>query len=310
MNNTPLVSIVIPVYNGSNYVHEAIDSALAQTYPNVEVLVINDGSTDGGKSREVALNYGNKIRYFEKENGGVSSALNFGIHEMKGEYFSWLSHDDIVTPDYVSTQIKCIQKENTEAAICRVGIIDDDSKVVSTYHNWNVPFFITDKPYISNMIWMYACCILVNKDFFLKTNFFTNTLLTCQDIEYTYNVLHYTSCAFNKSTQGYRREHLNNDSKKEHIIALTKIELDKMIRRIIESKTIWFFFTKEGEKLSFLKKSFYLLTLASSFKTFHQIDFLYTYYNKKKHLLMFTYFFSSGFIKTLRIKNLVMRLFR
>ena len=69
---------------------EAIDSALAQTYERVEVIVVNDGSTDG--TEQIALSYGERIRYFRKENGGVSSALNLGIKEMKGEYFSWLSH--------------------------------------------------------------------------------------------------------------------------------------------------------------------------------------------------------------------------
>ena len=73
----PLVSIVIPVYNGSNYLAEAIDSALAQTYPHCEVVVINDGSADGGATEAVALQYGHRIRYFAKENGGVASVYYF-----------------------------------------------------------------------------------------------------------------------------------------------------------------------------------------------------------------------------------------
>ena len=83
--DNPLVSIVIPVYNGSNYLAQAIDSALGQTYPNCEVLVVNDGSDDGGATAELALGYGEKIRYFEKENGGVATALNLGIRQMAGE---------------------------------------------------------------------------------------------------------------------------------------------------------------------------------------------------------------------------------
>ena len=90
-----LVSIVIPVYNGSNYLKEAIDSALAQTYSNIEVLVINDGSDDNNATHNIALSYGDKIKYYKKENGGVSSALNLGLTMMRGDYFSWLSHDDI-----------------------------------------------------------------------------------------------------------------------------------------------------------------------------------------------------------------------
>jgi glycosyltransferase involved in cell wall biosynthesis len=105
------VSIVIPVFNGSDYMREAIDSALEQTYPNVEVIVVNDGSTDGGKTEEAARSYGDRIRYFHKENGGVASALNLGISMMSGDYFSWLSHDDVYYPDKIAVQMIYMSKE-------------------------------------------------------------------------------------------------------------------------------------------------------------------------------------------------------
>ena len=76
MRYEPKVTIVIPVYNGSNFLAEAIDCALAQTYQNCEILVVNDGSTDNGASEKIALSYGEKVRYYLKENGGGSSALN------------------------------------------------------------------------------------------------------------------------------------------------------------------------------------------------------------------------------------------
>lgn len=103
--NMPLVSIIIPVYNGANYMREAIDSALAQTYKNCEIIVVNDGSRDDGETDRVARSYGDKIRYILKENGGVSTALNEGIRNMKGEYFSWLSHDDVYGPNKIAHQM-------------------------------------------------------------------------------------------------------------------------------------------------------------------------------------------------------------
>ncbi len=115
MNYKPLVSIVIPVYNGSNFLGEAIDSALCQTYQNIEVIVVNDGSCDDGKTRQVALSYGDKIRYFEKENGGVSSALNFGVLQMAGEWFSWLSHDDLYMPNKVELQVEILNEKNLDS---------------------------------------------------------------------------------------------------------------------------------------------------------------------------------------------------
>ena len=305
MNNKPLVTIVIPVFNGSNYLGEAICSALDQTYSNIEIIVVNDGSTDNNETKKLALSFADKIRYIEKENGGVSSALNLGINLMKGEYFSWLSHDDTLAPDYVNSQMNKLIQEGAEAAICQVGIIDDYSKIVSTYNNWNVSAFIYDKPYLANMIWIYACCILVKKDFFKETNFFSNNLLTCQDIEYSYNVLHHCKCVLNFSIQGYRREHSNNDSKKKHIQELNVIELNKMIERIIVNKSIWFFFTKKGQNLNIFLKFYYLIVYASTFKTFDQIEFLKSYFKKYRFIFILSYYTSYLIISTYRIKNFI-----
>ena len=106
----PLVSIIIPVYNGAKYLEHAIECALSQTYQNIEILVVNDGSTDDGASENVAKKYADKIRYFHKENGGVSSALNLAIREMKGEWFSWLSHDDGYKAEKIEKQVNAINK--------------------------------------------------------------------------------------------------------------------------------------------------------------------------------------------------------
>lgn len=102
------VSIIIPVYNGENYMREAIDSALAQTYKNIEVIVVNDGSRDS--TDEIAKSYGDKIVYIKKENGGVSTALNLALEKMTGDYFSWLSHDDRYYPQKIEREIKYIEE--------------------------------------------------------------------------------------------------------------------------------------------------------------------------------------------------------
>lgn len=113
----PKVSIIVPLYNGSNYLKYAIDSALNQTYKNIEIIVVNDGSDDEGKGREIAKSYGKKIRYYEKENGGVSSALNYGIKKMKGEYFAWLSHDDLIDPEHIEKLVEYVSIEGNEKSI-------------------------------------------------------------------------------------------------------------------------------------------------------------------------------------------------
>lgn len=131
---SPLVSIIIPVYNGSNYLSEAIDSALAQSYKNIEILVVNDGSNDDGATERIALSYGDKIRYIAKENGGVSSALNLGISNMCGEYFSWLSHDDVYLENKVLVQIEKIRQSKNEHVIvlCSGSLMNSEGR--SIYH--------------------------------------------------------------------------------------------------------------------------------------------------------------------------------
>lgn len=136
-NFNPLVSIIIPVYNGSNYVREAIDSALAQTYKNIEIIVVNDGSTDN--TEQVVKSYGNKIKYFKKDNGGVATALNLAIKKSNGEYFSWLSHDDLYYPDKVKKQIDIlsskseIDRKNT-ILMSNYALIDEQSKITAETH--------------------------------------------------------------------------------------------------------------------------------------------------------------------------------
>ena len=113
----PKISIIIPAYNASNYLADAIDSAITQTYSNIEVIVVNDGSNDNGATRTVALSYGDKIRYFEKENGGSSSALNMGISNMTGEWFSWLSHDDQYFPEKINKQVEYMNELRIESSL-------------------------------------------------------------------------------------------------------------------------------------------------------------------------------------------------
>lgn len=105
IDGNPLVSIIIPVYNGANFVAAAIDSALAQTWPNIEIIVVDDGSDDAGATARICATYGERIRYFYKTNGGVATALNFAVQVMRGEFFSWLSHDDIYLPHRIETML-------------------------------------------------------------------------------------------------------------------------------------------------------------------------------------------------------------
>jgi glycosyltransferase involved in cell wall biosynthesis len=176
----PLVSIIIPVYNGSNYMREAIDSALAQTYKNIEIILVNDGSTDN--TDEIAGSYGDKIRYFKKENGGVSSALNLAIREMRGEYFSWLSHDDVYYPDKIEKQINFLSKlPNKNIALYSDYVFIDEESIT-------IRKVVLDHQMLEKKI-EYAllrgaingCTLLIPKKAFDKYGYFDENLKCTQD---------------------------------------------------------------------------------------------------------------------------------
>ncbi|MFA5816694.1 MAG: glycosyltransferase [Bacteroidales bacterium] len=185
MNPNSLVSITIPVFNGSNYLTEAIDSALAQTYANIEVLVVNDGSNDGGATREIALRYGGRIRYLEKENGGVSSALNLAIREMKGDWFSWLSHDDLFLPEKTRKQVEFLSKIRADIVYGDYQFIDEkgaalerNSDVVSLSEKGNL-FCQMLSGYPVN-----GCTTLISRKVFDRIGYFNTDLPTTQDYDF------------------------------------------------------------------------------------------------------------------------------
>lgn len=183
----PKITIAIPVYNGSNFMKVAIDSAIAQTYKNKEILVVNDGSTDNGETEKIALSYGNKIRYIKKENGGVATALNLAIKEMKGEYLSWLSHDDIYKPYKLERQIEVLNKLEDKNTIIfsNVELIDEKGDIFCTTNYSNL---LTHEelcqgiyPVIKGTV--NGCALLISKKCFDKVGLFNEKLKTSNDYE-------------------------------------------------------------------------------------------------------------------------------
>ena len=189
-NYTPLVSIIIPVFNGENYLREAIDSALCQTYENIEIIVINDGSTDDGQTRNIALSYEGKIRYYEKENGGCASALNYGISKMKGQWFSWLSHDDKYYPDKVRQSVEIIVNNGLESGNSIVYGNSDliDEKGNRIFHpipfrregNYSPEAFFHS---LLNDASLNGCALLIHKKVFEKVGGFDETLKYTLDFD-------------------------------------------------------------------------------------------------------------------------------
>ena len=126
-----LISIIVPIYNIKEYLERCVDSILAQTYENIEVLLVDDGSTDGTSHLVDELGKkDNRIRVFHKENGGSSSARNLGIREAKGTYLGFIDSDDYIEPYMFEKLYEAIQRTGMPMAQGSREEIDDQGNVL------------------------------------------------------------------------------------------------------------------------------------------------------------------------------------
>jgi glycosyltransferase involved in cell wall biosynthesis len=128
----PLVSIIIPCYRQAQFLRTAIDSALAQSYPHIEVIVVNDGSDDN--TEEVAKSYGDRIRYIWRPNGGLSAARNTAIAHAKGEYFKFLDSDDHLGPDQIAWHMEALEGRPDALSMTGVRLYRDGKPEESEDH--------------------------------------------------------------------------------------------------------------------------------------------------------------------------------
>lgn len=122
MGQSKLISVIVPVYNVKDYLKECIDSIIAQDYLDIEILLIDDGSTDG--SGEVCDEYARNhavVTAYHKKNGGLSSARNYGISHANGEYYCFIDSDDYISRDFVSTLFYDVS--NSSVKIASVGYL-------------------------------------------------------------------------------------------------------------------------------------------------------------------------------------------
>jgi glycosyltransferase involved in cell wall biosynthesis len=121
--NGPLVSILIPCYNNEQFVGEAIDSALAQSYQNIEVIVVDDGSSDG--SLEVIKSYSNRIRWHAGLNRGACAARNTAFKLSKGDFIQFLDADDILLPEKIKKQMPALLSGSADVVVCKGTLFGD-----------------------------------------------------------------------------------------------------------------------------------------------------------------------------------------
>jgi glycosyltransferase involved in cell wall biosynthesis len=186
ISETPLVSIVLPVYNGEKYLAESLDSVLAQTYQNWELVIINDGSTDG--TENLILGYGDKrIKYLLNEgNKGIIYSLNRGLLESNGDFIARLDADDIALPFRIQRQVEFLS-ENTDFALCGTYFqtIDSNGKVLK-----NVTFPSNNRDAQSYLLLHNCFChsAIMMRSGIAKELKYDEKFLICEDYDLWYRI--------------------------------------------------------------------------------------------------------------------------
>lgn len=129
----PLISIVIPIYNVEEFLKTCLSKVCVQTYTNVEILLIDDGSTDACPSIcDEYAQLDNRITVVHKKNGGLSDARNVGIEISKGEYITFIDSDDFISEDYIEYLYSLIREANADISVCQVQMVTEDGSLIKT----------------------------------------------------------------------------------------------------------------------------------------------------------------------------------
>lgn len=114
-----LISVIVPVYNVENYVEQCLQSIIAQTYKNIEIVVVDDGSTDSsGEICDLLAETDSRIAVYHKSNGGISAARNDGVDKSNGEYIAFIDSDDIIAPTYLEYLYKLLTDNDADISCC------------------------------------------------------------------------------------------------------------------------------------------------------------------------------------------------
>jgi len=195
----PFFSVVVPTYNHADYLAEALDSLLAQSFPLWEAVVVNDGSTDNTlKVLEEYSKKDSRIKYFDKENGGVSSALNVGLKNTQGKWICWLSSDDFFEKDKLEIHLNTIiESPETKFHISMWSLYFNEAKRKQEAKLWApIPIDPFRVLHLFHANYIHGNSIAVEKSVIEQVGFFDETLLQGQDFDYWLRILLHYSFAF------------------------------------------------------------------------------------------------------------------
>ncbi|MCP3739184.1 glycosyltransferase family 2 protein [Rossellomorea sp. BNER] len=196
------VSIIIPFYN-CPYVDQAIKSALNQTYQNIEVIVVDDGSTQYVEKIKPFIN---RIKYLKKANGGTASALNYGLKHATGQYFAWLSSDDMFVTNKIERQLSFMKSTGALISYTAFTTIDANNKIIDKIHSqqMNRKKFMR---LLSSGCPINGCTVIANMNLIKKAGLFDESLKYTQDYEMWCRLILHTNIYYLDETLVLYRVH-------------------------------------------------------------------------------------------------------
>lgn len=123
-----MISVIVPVYNVENYIRKCIESILNQTYRNFELIIVDDGSTDGGGKLCDEYEVYSYVKVIHKENGGLSDARNCGLDNAKGEYITFIDSDDWIEKDFLQKLINIAEETGADLVVSQIQVVYDNHK--------------------------------------------------------------------------------------------------------------------------------------------------------------------------------------
>jgi glycosyltransferase involved in cell wall biosynthesis len=192
---TPLVSIIIPTYNRKELVKEAVQSVLEQDYPKIEVVIVDDGSSDGTKG-ELSRVFGSSVHYVFQENSGKSRARNKGVIESEGELVSFLDSDDILLPGSISARVQCFRdNENCQVSYGLFIKEKKSEKERKTLLKQEYPSGYILKEYVNRLMFHISGFLLSREDM-LNHGMYREDLTSLEDYELCVRLTHKLYCCY------------------------------------------------------------------------------------------------------------------
>jgi glycosyltransferase involved in cell wall biosynthesis len=208
----PLISIIIPTYNGSKFILETLESCRKQTYSNIEIIVVNDGSIDNTK--ELLSTYNDIVYIDNKINLGIPLSVNNGVDKSSGEYFILLGHDDILGADHVA-KIFSEFEEDTVAVHCNSIIINEKAKELKKSKNDIKQFKKTENALYNLSIncFIQSCGMMHKKKIFNLVGGWDPKYKLYGEWLYYIKMLRYGKLKYSTASTAYYRKHDTNITK-------------------------------------------------------------------------------------------------